>query len=309
MRNRLLSKLLPFGEAAFVCLILASATAPAQAGSIVYLTPPGSTTSGPVDAEADFTTGFHSLMITLKNLQANPTDAAQLLSDISFTVGRGTLAGATLASSSAQLITVNSNKTFSTGATVPTGWVPTLGGTSGHLDDLVGTGHAGPAHLLIGPPGGSTYANSNGSIHGNKPHNPFLNQTATFSITGPGITADTTVTSATFSFGTTSGIFVNGSAVPEPSALAMGLVGVGLIGSIHAHRSFRRRRRRSRDRNHGDATDTGHLLTRDSAGRRWAWHTVPQANQQEEKQEDRRVSVRPPQRRYGAAFPSARDGL
>src|SRR5262249_28055751 len=147
VRTRLMRKVSRFGRVAFACLVLTSVSAHVHAGSVVYFTPPGSTTSGPVKAEADFTTGFHSLTITLKDLQVNPTDVAQLLSDLSFTVGHGTLTGATLASSSGQLLTVNSNKTYSTGATVPTGWVPTLSGTSGHLDDLSGTGHAGPAHL------------------------------------------------------------------------------------------------------------------------------------------------------------------
>jgi len=242
MSNRLRHRVLLFAGVAIAWLTLGSAVAPVHAGSLVYVTPSGSLTSGAVDAEADFTTGFHSLTITLKDRQVNPKDVGQLLSDLSFTVGNGTLSGATLASSSAQEITVNSNSTFSTGATVPTGWVPTLSGSSGHLDVLSGTGHAGPAHLIIGPPGGSTYANSNGSIHGNRPHNPFLNQSATFTITGSGITADTTITSVSFSFGTTSGVFVGGQAVPEPSALVLSLVGIGLLGSIGVYRSRHVRR-------------------------------------------------------------------
>jgi hypothetical protein len=217
--------------------------APAHAGSIAFVTPTGSVTSGPVNAEVDFATSANTLTITLKDLQANPTDVAQALSSLSFTVGNGTLTGATLASSSAQEITVNSGRTFTTGATVSTGWVPMLSGSSGHLDDLVGTGHAGPAHLIIGPPGGPTYANSNGSIDGNSAHNPFLNQIATFTITGSGISADTTITSATFYFGTTAGVLIGGSpAVPEPSALVLGLVGIGLIGSVAVYQSRRRRR-------------------------------------------------------------------
>jgi hypothetical protein len=61
---------------------------------------------------------------------------------------------------------------------------------------------------------------------------------ATFTITGSGITASTTVTSATFSFGTTGGVNVPGQ-VPEPSALALSLVGIGLVGAV-AYRSRRR---------------------------------------------------------------------
>jgi hypothetical protein len=96
----------------------------------------------------------------------------------------------------------------------------------------------GPAHLIIGPPGpGDVYTNANGSIAANGPHNPFLNQTAMFAISLAGITADTTITSAIFSLGTTAGVNVTGtpgtpSAVPLPGALplfATGLAGLGLI--------------------------------------------------------------------------------
>jgi hypothetical protein len=213
-----------------------------RAGSITYITPAGSSTGGgPVDAMATFTTSANTLSIVLSNLQANPTDVAQLLSDLSFTVGNGgSLTGATLASSSGQEITVASDGTFTLGSTVATGWVPTLGGTSGNLD-VLGAGGAGPTHLIIGPPGpGGTYSNANGSIAGNKAHNPFLNQSATFSISGSGINAGTTITSVTFSFGTTSGIDVAGvPSVPEPSSIVMAGIGIGVVSLI------RLRRRRS----------------------------------------------------------------
>jgi hypothetical protein len=226
-----------------------SAMAPVRAGSITFVTPAGSSTGGgPVNAEADFTTGANSLTITIKDLQANPSDVAQLVSDLSFTLGNGgSLTGSSQTGASSQELTVNGNGTFSIGAnltTVPAvGWVySTSSSTAGHLDDLVGTGHAGPAHLIIGPPGaGGTYSAANGSVQGNGPHNPFLNQSATFTITGAGITANTTITSMSFSFGTTPGVFVQGQAVPEPSSLVLSLVGIGLIGSIGVYRSRRRR--------------------------------------------------------------------
>jgi hypothetical protein len=229
-------------------LALGSVVAPVHAGSITYVTPPGSTVppspGQPVSASATFTTSLHSLTIVLTDLLANPKDVGQLLSDLSFTLGNGgSLTGASLSSSSGQVITVASNGTFTAGPTVATGWVPTLGGTSGHLDDLVGTGHAGPAHTIIGPPGpGGTYSAVNNSIKGNGPHNPFLNQSATFTITGAGITADTTITSATFSFGTASGVTVAGVSVPEPSAVVICLTGMSLAGIIGICRSRRRGR-------------------------------------------------------------------
>jgi hypothetical protein len=94
--------------------------------------------------------------------------------------------------------------------------------------------------LIIGPPGGATYANANGSIAGNKPHNPFLNQSATFTITAPNVTAATTITGVVFSFGTTEGaVLIPGALVPEPSSLVLGSVGLGLVGSIGLYRRRR----------------------------------------------------------------------
>jgi hypothetical protein len=107
--------------------------------------------------------------------------------------------------------------------------------------DVLGTQTA-PTHTIIGPPGGgNTYSDANNSITGNGAHNPFLNQSATFTITGTGLTADTTITGATFSFGTAPGNDVVGVvSVPEPSSLVLGLVGLSLIGSIGLYRRHRR---------------------------------------------------------------------
>lgn len=194
----------------------------AHADSITYSTPSGSTTSGPVDASANFTTSAGTLTITLTNLQANITDVAQALSDLDFTLSNQATTG-TISSSSGQEITVASGGTYTLGSTVSTGWGLNNNVSGGlQLDAL---GYVGPAHLIIGPPDGSNlYSNANGSIAGNKPHNPFLNQSATFVLLIPGVTVDTTVTSATFSFGTTAGIDVVGvptSTTPEPSSLLL----------------------------------------------------------------------------------------
>ena len=212
----------------------------ASAAVITYTTPAGATTSGgPVDASATFTTGPGQLTIVLQDLLANPTDVAQVLSDLYFTLS-GDLTSGTLTSSSGQERTVNADGTFTDGAVVSTGWLLTSGATF-HLDDL--NGGAGPAHTIIGPPdGGGLYSNANGSIAGNGPHNPFLNQTATFVLNIPGMTANTSVTSATFSFGTISGIDVSGggagSTIPEPATML--LFGLGMIGGA---RRFARSRR------------------------------------------------------------------
>jgi hypothetical protein len=246
MRIRWTNGIASFVGVAFAVLLAESIGTPAHAEFITYVTPSGAATGGgPVNAEADFTTAAGSITITLKDLQANPADVTQLLSDISFTVGHGgSLTGSSQTGASSQELTVNGDGTFNIGFNLTTvaavGWVYTTTSSLGTLDVLQGPGHAGPAHLIIGPPGGPTYANANGSIAGNKAHNPFLNQEATFIITAPNVSADTTITSATFSFGTTEGAnLIGGLTVPEPSSLALGLVGLGLVGSIGFYRKRR----------------------------------------------------------------------
>ena len=216
-------------------IFLAGCCFAAQA-DVVFVTPAGATTGGgPVDASAAIKTSPGQIMINLTNLEANPKDISQNLSDFQFTLSNGDLTGAALTGAGSQEITVNGNGTFSIGANLTTvaavGWVFTASAPTGTLDVLSGPGHAGPAHMIIGPPGGPTYSNANGSIAGNGPNNPFLNQTASFTITAPDVTANTTVTAATFSFGVTSGILVPGTpSVPEPGFY--GLLAAGLVGLL-----------------------------------------------------------------------------
>lgn len=213
-----------------VCILILVCSVASQAATITFVTPAGSMVpDGAVNASATFTTGADTLTITLTDLLANPTSVGQLISDLDFVLSTGQTVG-TLTSSSSQLITVNSNGTFTLGATGSTGWVLNNNVMGGLQLDVL-SAPVGPAHLLIGPPGGGgTYSNANDSIAGNGPHNPFLNQTATFNLAITGVTAATTVTSAVFSFGTTAGVNVRGVAspiVPEPGTYA--LLGGGLL--------------------------------------------------------------------------------
>ena len=209
-------------------LVLATA---AHAGTFTFETAAGATESGgnAVDARAVVTAGAGTVTVQLFNLLANPTTVAQNISDFDFALS-GTTSLGSLASSSGQDITVASNGTFTLGSTVATGWAFTSPTAGSYLLNVLGTA-TGPSHTILGAPGaGGTYSNAGGSIAGNDPHNPFLNQSATFTLNITGVTANTTVSSAIFSFGTAAGDNVPGgpsSTIPEPVSLS--LVGSGLL--------------------------------------------------------------------------------
>ena len=89
---------------------MAFGPASAEAAIVSFMTPTGATTGGgPVSARADITTSNGSVLITLTDLLANPTDVAQLISDFFFTVANGNLTGSSQTGAPAQEITVNSN--------------------------------------------------------------------------------------------------------------------------------------------------------------------------------------------------------
>jgi hypothetical protein len=214
-------------------LVLATA---AHAGTFTFQTAAGATESGgnPVDAKAIITTGAGTVTVQLFNLLVNPSTVAQNISDFDFALS-GTTSLGSLASSSGQEITVASNGTFTLGNTVATGWAFTSPTAGSYLLNVLGA--AGPTHTILGAPGaGGTYSNAGGSIAGNGPHNPFLNQSATFTLNITGVTANTTVSSTIFSFGTVAGDNVPGSGpsstVPEPLSLSLvggGLLAIGLL--------------------------------------------------------------------------------
>ena len=205
---------------------------------ITFTTPSGSTTSdGSVKATAVFAISPGVLTITLNDLLSNPTSVGQLSSNLAFSLSSSLSASASLASS-AQERTVNGDHSFTEGGTVSTGWALQAYGSSGLILCVICPNNGTPAPTTNPPPshliiGAGPYTNANGSIAGNGPHTPFLDETATFTIHDSNITSSMVVSNVVFGFGTQFGSTVNGelsagtSAVPESRTML--LIGTGLV--------------------------------------------------------------------------------
>jgi len=219
-----------------VSLMGLASTVAAQASTSYTFTDTG-------HASAVLTFGNGTITITLTDLYVNPNDVSDNLSGFSFKTNV-TPTTDSISSSSAASVDVASNGTYTNTGTIAPGWGLTLTGAVTKLDDL---GYAGPSNTIVGAPNsGNVYSNGCCSIDGNGAHNPFLYETATWTLAEAGVAPSTTVSDVSFMFGTTEGAKVepgtltSTTTTPEPATEAMVLGGLALI---FAGRKYRQRSR------------------------------------------------------------------
>jgi hypothetical protein len=221
------------GILAATMLAVAIALSPSASANVyTFTTPAGATSQGqPVSAEAIFTTGSNTVTLQLINLLANPVSVSSLISDIFFTA-EGLTSGSGLYSPAASYITVSPGGGTAAGSLSPNRWELTNSLGTYHLNVLCGHPCSTPQGLIIGP---GPYSNANASItgpgHGRFPlgqHNPFIDQTATFTLALTGASSNTAISNVVFSFGTEAG--QNVVAIPIPAAVW--LFGSGLFALV-----------------------------------------------------------------------------
>src|SRR5678815_2925964 len=158
--------------------ILALTHGTAKADPISVCTGAGCSTT---NVSGTIVAGNGTVTITLNNnlTNAQVVSVIQNVSAVYFQVSGYNLGAVSLsASNSTQSTNIDgSGNAVLAGAVNPTGWAAGSSGTTITACVVCAFGissPAGPDQTIIGGTGSGAYANANGSIGGNNPHNPFL---------------------------------------------------------------------------------------------------------------------------------------
>jgi hypothetical protein len=198
-----------------------------QPAAAISFTASGSGSDGALAASADFSISSGLISVTITNLLSAATirSAGQAVSDLSFTLSNAPgVLGTTSASGQLANIADGGDVTNVSGA--PTRWLGTHpGGFSivGNTITLETIGGGKPDQMLI--PSGASFPNVNNGFDN---FNSYIVEPATFTLALSGVTAATTISGVTFSFGTGPDTFIRGDPVPGPT------VGAGVPGLIFA---------------------------------------------------------------------------
>ncbi len=241
----------PFRKSSLILALLFAS--PVYGSSYLFSTSVGAKEGGlPVSASVSFDLqNSTTMVVTLKNLETNPTADDQAISFLTFSVN-GNL-GVTSIASSAKTVTIGGSGAgdYSVAATAgSTTWndqatngvTTTLSLCDINAGVCEGKGANWPEYALVGGPSTTNaYSNANGSLT-NGAHNPLLFETETFTITGTNIpftaTATNTISKVVFGFGTQGAENANASFVsvndaiilsPEPNAGMLAFAGAALI--------------------------------------------------------------------------------
>jgi hypothetical protein len=177
------------------------------------------------------TSGAGTVTIALSDTLATPTSLANLLSDLAFSVTGGQTVSSTNYTTTANFITLsdgNATSTSGPGTTNP--WTlssTTLNGGAGYLFTGLNGGDQ-TRTLIIGPVSSSICQPTKCPDGlGNANFNPYINQSATFTVAIAGVTSASTFSNVGFSYGTAGEI----TTIPIPAAAWLFVSGlVGLVG-------------------------------------------------------------------------------